>query len=577
MQLHRHHNHKTQNMKKITIIFALIAIAFTSLKLTSQNFEWAKQLGGTTNDQGIAITVDAVGNVYTTGRFTNTADFDPGNGTFNLTSVGSRDIFISKLNATGDFIWANQLGGTTDEIANSITADAAGNIYITGNFEGTADFDPSASPFNLTSIGMDDIFIVKLNTAGNFLWAKQIGGTSPDLGYGIITDASGSVYITGTFEGTVDFDPGAGVFNLSSAVFNDAFICKLDSAGNFIWAKQFAGTSSVNSNGINIDSSGNIYVAGDFFETVDFDPNSGTFNLTAAGNFNDIFVCKLNSSGNLVWAKQMGGNGIDIARAISIDASGNVLTTGDFGALADFDPGAGTFPLSPIGLQDTFVSKLDASGNFVWTKQFGGTDIVIGNSITTDATGKVFSTGYFQGTADLDPGSGTLNFTSQGIGDAFISSLNTDGESVWAIQLGGMDICEGKSIYADDAGKIYTTGYFGETIDFDPSNNTFNLTSTGADDVFVYKISQDPLAVDEHTDNDFLMIPNPTSGQITIYLKNNSETINLEIRNILGQVQFRKTYNHTSKIDLSIEGQSGIYFLEIQNENNKIVKKLVKK
>lgn len=564
-------------MKRTTFFFALIFIAFQSQKFNAQNFEWSKQLGGATNDEGIAITVDASGNVLTTGRFTNTADFDPGSGIFNLTSVGSRDIFISKLNATGDFVWAKQMGGTITEIAHSITTDVSGNVYVVGSFEGMADFDPSSSTFNLTSAGSDDIFIAKLDANGNFVWAKQIGGTNTDLGFGIITDLSGNVYFTGSFEGTVDFNPGAGVFNLTAAVFNDAFVAKLDSSGNFIWAKQFAGTSSVNSNAISIDSSENVYVAGDFFETVDFDPNAGTFNLIASGNFNDVFVCKLDSSGNLVWAKQMGGNGIDIARAISIDASGNVLTTGDFRALADFDPGTGNFPLTPIGLQDAFISKLDASGNFIWAKQLGGTEIVIGNSITTDAQGKVFSTGYFQGTADFDPGSGMYNFTSLGIGDAFISCLDASGEFVWAVQLGGMDISEGKSIYADANGKIYSTGYFGETIDFDPSSDTFNLTSAGADDAFVYKISQEPLGLDEHINNDFLMIPNPTSGQIAIYLKNISETINLEIRNILGQVQFRRTYNHTSKIDLSIEGQPGIYFLEIQNENNKIVKKLVKK
>ena len=564
-------------MKKATILFVLIAITFLTQKLSAQNFEWAKQLGGTTNDEGIAITMDASGNVLTTGRFTATADFDPGNGTFNLTSVGSRDVFISKLNANGNFVWAKQLGGTVDEIANSIITDAVGNVYVLGNFEDTADFDPSASTFNLTSAGGEDIFIVKLDATGNFVWAKQVGGTNNDLGYGITTDPSGNIYLTGFFEDTVDFDPGAGVFNFTSAGFNDAFILKLDASGNFIWAKQFAGTSSVSANAIDIDSSGMVYVAGDFYETADFDPNAGIFNLTAAGNFNDIFVCKLDSSGNLVWAKQMGGNGIDIARAIAIDASGNVFTTGDFRAVADFDPGTGAFPLTPIGLQDAFISKLDTSGNFVWAKQFGSTDIVLGNSITTDATGKVFSTGHFQGTADFDPGSGTYNFTPQGLGDAFITSLDSSGEFEWAIQLGGMDISEGKSIFADAAGKIYATGYFGETIDFDPSSNTYNLTSAGANDAFVYKISQDPLGVEEHTSNDLLMIPNPTSGQIAFYLPNRTTTTTIVIRNLLGQEQFRQTYNNTAKIDLRIDNSPGIYLLEIQNGNYTTIKKLVKK
>src|SRR5262249_36288313 len=160
-----------------------------------------------------SIAVDASGNVYTTGYFTGTADFDPDAGVFNLTAAGSFDIFVSKLSASGNFVWAKVMGGGSDDLGQSISVDASGNVCTTGYFTGTADFDPGAGVFNLTAAGYYDIFVSKLDASGNFAWAKAIGGTGGDEGYSIAIDSSGNVYTTGAFGGTVDFDPNAGVFN----------------------------------------------------------------------------------------------------------------------------------------------------------------------------------------------------------------------------------------------------------------------------------------------------------------------------------------------------------------------------
>ena len=167
-------------MKRIIFII-LLTLAATILHAQSVNFKWAKQMGGTGADAGgSSVTVDAAGNVYTTGGFGGTADFDPGPGTYNLTSAGTYDMFISKLDSSGNFIWAKQLGGTgADAAGASIAVDADGNVYTTGGFVGTADFDPGPGVFTLSAIGnfrTKASFVLKLDADGNFIWAKQTGG-----------------------------------------------------------------------------------------------------------------------------------------------------------------------------------------------------------------------------------------------------------------------------------------------------------------------------------------------------------------------------------------------------------------
>ena len=253
----------------------------------------------------------------------------------------------------------------------------------------TVDFDPGAGIYNLISAGgTGDVFVSKLNPSGNFLWAKRWGGTSADYGYSIAIDDSGNVYTTGVFRSTVDFDPGAGTFNISAIGTTDQFISKLDASGNFLWAKNIVGPGNpVEGNCLALDDSGNIYTTGDFAGTIDFDPGTGTYNLVSIGNGFDIFVSKYDASGNFLWAKAMGGTTGELGNSITIGDSGNVDYTGLFGDTVDFDPGAGTYNLTSAGgPEDIFVSKLDASGNFLWAKSMEGLAKDFGFSITSKIT-----------------------------------------------------------------------------------------------------------------------------------------------------------------------------------------------
>ncbi len=481
---------KLLQFKKTKLAMFIVAFSFV-LNVQAQNLTWAKNMGGTSLDNGLSIAVDASGNVYTTGYFQGTADFDPGIGVSNLTSMGGTDIFISKVSATGNFVWVKQLGGTSSDVGRSIKVDASGNVYTTGNFNGSVDFNPGAGTFSLTTVGPDDIFVSKLDASGNFVWAKQMGGPNADQGYAIALDASGNVYTTGSFNISADFNPGAATFNLFSSGGYDIFVSKLDVNGNFVWAKNMG--SSLQDWGLclTLDPSGNVYTSGYFDGTADFDPGAATFNLISAGA-RDIFISKLDASGNFVWAKRIGGGANQSATGIATDASGNVYTTGSFEGAPDFDPGAGISTIGTAGVDDIFVSKLDASGNFVWAKTMGSNGFDYGRGISIDASGNVLTTGEFYGTVDFDPGVGTTTLLALSVSsDIFVSKLDASGNFIWAKSIGSSNNGDGKgnAISSDATGNVYTTGYFSGTTDFDPNAGVFNLVPPGTQaDVFVLKL-----------------------------------------------------------------------------------------
>ena len=485
------HTHKFLTVF-LTLALLLSAMPAGSARAAADDvaFGWAKGMGGTDTDISLAIALDSAGNVYTAGFFKGTVDFDPGAGTTNLTSAGEEDIFISKLNKHGNFVWARSFGSTGYDTAADIVVDSAGNVYTTGSFKGIVDFNPGAGTFNLTSEGSADIFVSKLNSSGNFVWARRIGGTGYESTTAMALDSAGNILTTGSFQGTVDFDPGAGTADLTSAGGDEIFVSKLDSSGNYVWAAAMGGIKHEGGTDIAVDSTGNVYTTGYFFGTVDFDPGSGTTNLTSVGGSIDIFVSKLNSSGNYVWAKTMGGTNQDRGYAIAVDSTGDVYTSGEFQDTADFDPGAGATNLTSAGQEDIFVSKLDSSGNFVWAKGMGGTNNDRAQAMELDSAGNIYTSGFFSGTVDFDPGTGTANRTSAGgSADIFVSKLNSSGNYVWAKSMGGTDTDGGYAIALDSAGNVYTSGYFQGTADFDPGTGTANLTSAGGSvDIFVSKL-----------------------------------------------------------------------------------------
>lgn len=498
------------DLKKICLLSALSLVCFINVfsQEETAGFQWARNIGGTDGDIAYAVTTDNSGNIITTGQFGGTADFNPGSAVFNLTSAGASDVFVSKLDAAGNFLWAVRVGGTTNDIGRTVKVDGSGNIYIAGEFTGTVDFNPGAAAFPLTSLGNEDGFILKLDPDGNFIWAVRMGGTGTDRATALTIDATGNIYTTGGFAGTVDFNPGAGTFDLTAAGTSDTFVLRLSSAGAFSWAGNFGGAgTAITPVSVALDPTGNILVAGSFSGTVDLDPAVGTIsNLTSAGG-SDVFVAKLTNTGLFIWAKAMGGTSTDLGQGVASDNAGNVYTTGYFQNAADFDPGAGTaIETSSGGSFDLFVSKLDINGNFVWVKRIGGPGADVGMSLTCNASGELYVACWFDfpldgtGPVDFDPGLEFKTLTSAGAGDIGVFKLTASGNFRWAVRMGGTNVDIPYSITLDNNNDILASGYFAGTADFNPEGQLYNLTAPGTTtDGFVVKLREETLQTTNFT------------------------------------------------------------------------------
>ena len=378
-----------------------------------------------------------------------------------------------------NFDWAIVNNGSSNEFTQAITIDSFGNVYTTGQFQGTTDFDPGVGVTNITPNGSTDIYIQKLDANGNLVWIKTIGGTGADFGYSIELDTSNNVIVTGAFSSSVDFDPNAGISTMVSNGFYDAFILKLDNSGNYIWSKSFGGSALELARDLQINSNGDLIVGGYFASSVvDFDPGSGVFNINLIGSY-DPFIQKLDANGNFIWAKVFGGVDQDQIIEIAIDNQDNIFSTGYFENTVDFDPNAGTLNHTSNGGRDAFIQKLDVNGNLIWAKAFGGSNQVVSLSIASDIKGNCIVAGYMDGTADLDPGTSVVNHTSAGGLDIFMLKLDVNGDYLWSNIKGGTGNESTNSVVFDKFGNVFNTGPFTGPIDFNPGIGVDTLNQPG--------------------------------------------------------------------------------------------------
>lgn len=340
------------------------------------------------------------------------------------------------------------------------------------------------------------LFFLSSISAQGLEWAKRFGGASDEYATGIAVDPQDNLLIIGRLYGSADLDPGDDSLVLVSAGVNDIFIQKLDASGKLLWIRQFGSTGHDIPDAVTSDADGNIYVIGNFRNTIDFDPGPDTFNLTAI-NGSEIFLLKLDPDGNLIWARQTSspqfGN-LQSGISVAVDAAGNVYTTGDFRKSCDFDPGPGEVLFTAAGTDgagDIFIQKLDANGNLLWAKQAGGPGYDSGNSIAVDPNGHVVVTGYFRSEMDFDPGPGTDIKYMYGSADAFVLKLDADGNYLWSATMGGSQWDGGASVLANPDGSILVGGDFIGTVDFDPGPGVQNVSSISDADVFVQKLDAD--------------------------------------------------------------------------------------
>lgn len=479
---------------KTRILLSSIFTLLVSNMLLSQ-LQWGISFGGDFYDSSEEIVIDNSGNSYIIGEFKGTVDFDPGIGSDIHTALGTYAGYISKLDPSGNFIWAKPFMSSTPFSAcrvNSVCLDDAGNLCLTGNFTGTVDFDPGPSIVDLTAGVSGGMFILKLDPSGGFIWVNQVGDGGDVHGYSIKHDSFDNIIIGGVFLSTqpVDFDPGPGITNLiSSNADFDIFVLKLDSNGNFIWVDKFGGPGYDNSTVIAIDDSDDIVVTGIFQDTVDFDPSNLTYDLTAPVNGHNVFVLKLDSNGDFVWAGSIGNIAGDYIEPydIAFDDLNDVVLSGGYAGTIDIDPGALTVSIASNGATDGFILKLDAAGNYMWAHSIGGSGEDVVTSIDFDNSNNMYSTGYFGSSVDFNSGIGTSIMSASGIVDGFVLKTNTNGDYIDAFSFEGTGATIPFQINLDDFENIHLCGGFTETFDVDPSAATLSFTSNGNYDSFTCK------------------------------------------------------------------------------------------
>lgn len=416
---------------------------------------WLRRMGGTELDEIRGIAVSGT-DVYVVGVFNGTANFNnPSSfGSNTLVSAGGSDIFLAKYSTNGAFLWARRAGGTSADAANAVATDGT-NVYLTGSFNGTANFNtPSASGSNeVTTVGGTDMFIAAYNSSGTVQWIRRGGSTGTDVGNGITIGLTG-VYVVGDFESTAHFNI-AGVL--------------------------------------------------------------GTTSLTSAGQ-SDIFIARYTlTTGSIDWTRRAGGTGNDYGKAIT-NIGDNVFITGQFWGTANFNtPSAtGSNEIESAGDFDGFMARFNGTGDLAGVRRFGGTQLDYGNAICRIGT-TIYVTGLYHGTANFNQPSsfGTNELVSAGSADIFLARFTNLGAFQWASRGGGINVDIPFAVSALNT-EVYVTGRFNHTANFNtPSSGGSNtISSVGADDVFMARFSCIPAAPTGATTQEFCAAASPTVANL---------------------------------------------------------------
>ncbi len=579
------------------------------------NLNWAFRLGVKSNRNITDVAVDDLGNVYFSGSFLGTVDFDLGNSVYNIISDKNMSFFIAKYNPQGKFIWAKSIMSDSSIPTTECSAKLKlyqGNIYAYGHFESRSDFDPGAGTYFLTPYKDADLYILKLDTSGLFIWARQFKSRMDQTYCSLEIDSKGNLLSSAFFRDSIDLDPGVNI-NKRFSLSNSQFFVKLDPNGDLIncWTlgNPKASGRGVLGNHIEIDDSNNIYNTGIFDGTVDFDPGLDTNEITSF-NGEDIYIAKYNPSGFLLWVKRLyvHDDGTE-SSGIKVDRFGHVYVFGVFLDTIDFDPDTGTYNLTAWPENGAFLMKLNENGSFLWADGFTGDLDVNPRCMDFGPNGTIHFSGYFLGTPDFDPGSGIKNIKSQGEGDIFILNLGncfngfesfpkdqTANEK--SIIKFGVKPVFNNFLYQwqQDIGGNFTnladTGCFygtkTDTLKINPVK--FSLDKTA----FRCKISQNNCSVSSQpfiltvkkAGIDFFkssslwkVYPNPADQWVSMEIPENFQCVDFSIQVIdaWGRIVINATSPYTNEPIYLNNLNSGIYYLIFQNSEHKFSTRFTKR
>ena len=370
----------------------------------------------------------------------------------------------------GEAVWSRIYGDAYQQIPTGVAVDGAGDIFLAGSFQGTIQFGDTT----LISAGGSDIFLAKLDGAGNALWSKQFGdATDGQSAHAIAVDTSGNVVIAGSFDGNVKL----GATTFVSSGLGDAYVAKFDPSGNHLWSKHLSGPYFEIASAIAIDpQTGDVVVTGSFDGTISF--GNGTLSSTGMAD-RDVFIAKLASTtGISLWRRDYGDNSNQSPNGIATDPAGNIIVGGSFLGVMAF---GSTTITNNTNMTDIFLARLDAGGNADWAKRFGTSGADRPGDIARDAAGNIFMTGYSE--ASIDFGCDPLAYS--GGQDAFLVRFDSAGQCTWSDPLGGPGNEKGTALAIDSSGDVIVTGTFTESILVGGET----LSAQGHTDIVIAKLS----------------------------------------------------------------------------------------
>jgi len=489
---------------RTTLVAGLVWVGLAGAQ--DVGLEYATRIGTDGGEAAAtAVALDGNDNIYLTGYFSGTIDFDPGPGRSEHTSAGDYDAYVCKLDPKGAFQWVKPFGGAFEERGHGIALDSSGNIYVAGRAERVSDDEPSGEDTTAKSgIGAEadkgyfpgegwNILLYSLDGVGGLRWKNVLEpeGTRNGEAFGVAVGLSGRVYVTGHFQGTVDFDPGPNTETIRAGGSTSSFLGAYDRTGSLVWVRSTDSVSFDNVWGrdVALDPLGNLVVTGYFDDEVDLDPGPGESLFTSAGD-TDFFIQKFTADGELVWGKSVGGAGSDWSNGIAVDGSGEIYTAGGFQAVVDFDPGPPLAEESSEGSSSIFILRLSSAGDYRWARVMGGTEddffYPSGYDVAIDTVGNVFATGSFGGAVDFDPGPGVYMLEGDGSPSMFAVKLDASGALRWAHSFGDFNASiDGAGVALAKSGRVHIAGTFGDYVDFDPGEGENSLTSTSEHSAFL--------------------------------------------------------------------------------------------
>lgn len=566
-------------MKKITLL--LLLAMFSTVNAQEILYSSSNTIESTQNITATKITKDANGNSIIVGTFIGQVDFDFSAAINNVISEGANlNTFILKLSASGNFVWVKTFSGSTTNASITISDIIVNstNIYITGNFSGTVDFDPSSVILNKSVVAgsfsnTSDFYMGKYDLDLNPIWVQNSGSTANDVINSFALDANGSLHAVGTFSGTADFDPGSGSTTLTPSGTGggryDGFYWKLGADGSFLKAFKLGGIYYDDARKIIVDSS-NILIMGVFSDTVDFDP-SVTINNMSSSSGTDTYVLKLDLNHSFLSSIKIGSEAIDFKR----DSSGNLFLVGlNSSQYEDFDPSSATVFVAASSTSKLFILKLNSSYTFNWVKTFASS--AYANSefmdFEIDSADNLYTLGRFKNIADFDPGVATYNLgmSNNAYFQTFIQKLNNDGNFVYAgiLQADGSDYEFAYDMYVTSSA-ITMVGSISSSLYVDPnSTNVILYNTAGQKDAFIVNLNQTTLNIENFYQSKISIYPNPATSQINLLFEKSLENANIKIISMNGQVISQK--QNISGLDFNMDVSrlnSGMYLIQISDKN----------